>query len=179
MSGYNHRSAALSKKNKAAKDEGASFEKMIIDACNYYCDKGIADVDKTPEPVRQISKKNERGQFWACYEKKAQPDFKGTIKGGKSIVFDAKSTITEKIAVSVLSDEQRKHLILHDRLGAKSGVLMCFSFRCFFFIPIKTFLAAKELNGHAHWTVHDAALHGETVRHTGTILDFLGGIEWH
>lgn len=178
MSGYNHRSAALSKKNKAARNEGDSFEKMITDACAYYFDREYADIEKTPEPFKVIGRTNSGNKFIGYYERKAQPDFKGTIKGGKSIVFDAKSTITEKIAVSVLSDEQRKHLILHDRLGAKSGVLMCFSFRYFFFVPIKTFLNAKELNGHAHWTVHDAALHGEIVRHTGTILDFLEAIHY-
>lgn len=178
MNGYNRKSAQASYRGRMNRKEGGEFEKMIEAACEYYCDKGLADIEKTPEPFA-ITKSLGKGKFEGHFLHKAQPDFKGTIRGGKSIVFDAKSTITDRIAVSVLSDEQRKHLLLHKKLGAKSGVMMSFSSRYFFFIPITTFLDAKTLNGHAHWTAHEAALHGEMVRHTGTILDFLGGIEWH
>ncbi len=157
------------------RQEGNNFEDMILTACKHYYNKGIADIDKTPEPVRQISKMNERGQFLACYEAKAQPDFKGTLKGGRSIVFDAKATTTEKIAVSVLSDEQRKHLLLHHKLGALSGVMITYSFQRYFFLPIDIFLDAKELNGHAYFTPEEAQRVGEYIRHTGTFLDFLGG----
>ncbi|MBO6231789.1 MAG: Holliday junction resolvase RecU [Ruminococcus sp.] len=169
----NRKSAQASLRGKMNREEGGNFEQMIEAACNYYRSKGKADIEKTPEPIRQIGKKNERGQFLACYEKKAQPDFKGTLSGGQSIVFDAKSTITDRIAVSVLSEEQRKHLILHDRLGAKSGVMVAYSFKHFFFIPIDKFLNAKEINGHAYWTPLEAELAGTYIRYTGTMLDFL------
>ena len=69
--------------NKAA---GRYFEQIIGAACSYYRDNGIADIDKTPEPTKQLTGKNSKGQFTACYEKRAQPDFKGTLLGGKIVV---------------------------------------------------------------------------------------------
>ena len=175
---YDHRAAQASYRGRLNRKEGGEFEKMIEAACEYYCDKGLADIEKTPEPFA-ITKSLGKGKFEGHFLHKAQPDFKGTIRGGKSIVFDAKSTITDRIAVSVLSDEQRKHLLLHKKLGATSGVMVTYSFKWFFFIPIDKFLNAKEINGHAYWTPLEAELSGVYIRHTGTILDFLGGIEWH
>lgn len=175
---YNAQSAQASRRGRANRDEGAIFERIISASCEYYRTAGLADIEKTPEPFR-ITRQLEQGKFIGHFAKKAQPDFQGCIKGGQSIVFDAKATSTDKIPTSALTDVQRETLLRHDLLGAISGVLMCYGFKTFAFVPIQTFLNAKKLNGHQHWTVHDAALHGETVRHTGTILDFLGGIEWH
>ena len=178
MNGYNRKSAQASMRGKMNRKEGNDFEKMITDACAYYRDRGIADIEKTPEPFKVIGRTNSGGKFIGYFERKAQPDFKGTLKGGKSIVFDAKATTTEKIAVSVLSDEQRKHLLLQQKLGAISGVMIAYSFKHYFFIPIDKFLNAKEINGHAYWTPLEAELVGTYIRHTGTIFDFLEAIHY-
>ena len=68
---------------------GNSFEKYLIDACEVYAEAGIAFVEKTPEPFKVTGKKRigKRLVFEGHFEKKAQPDFKGTLKGGRSIVF--------------------------------------------------------------------------------------------
>ena len=173
---YNRKSAQASYRGKMNRKEGDGFEKMITDACEYYRNRGIADIEKTPEPFRVIGRTNSGSKFIGYFESKAQPDFKGTLKGGKSIVFDAKATTTEKIAVSVLSEEQKKHLVLHQKLGALSGVMVAYNFKHYFFIPIDKFLNAKEINGHAHWTPLEAELVGTYIRHTGTMLDFLEGL---
>ena len=175
MNGYNRKSAQASYRGRMNRKEGGDFEKMIESACDYYRNKGIADIEKTPEPF-SITKSLGKGKFEGYFERKAQPDFKGTLKGGKSIVFDAKATSTDRIAVSVLSDEQRKHLLLHKKLGALSGVMLAYSFKHYFFIPIDKFLNAKEINGHAYWTPLEAELGGTYIRHTGTMLDFLEGL---
>lgn len=115
------------------------------------------------------------GRFTAVFEKQAQPDFKGTLKGGQTICFDAKATQTGQIALSVLSKEQVDSLTEHTLLGAVTGVLMCFSFRTFAFIPFGTFMRAKELNGHKYWTEKEAEPY--RVFMNNGYIDFLNRIQ--
>lgn len=170
---YNHRSAQASYRGRLNRKEGAEFEKLIERSCEYYREKGIALIEKTPEPIRILTKVDNHGTFKACFIKQAQPDFKGTLKGGKAIVFDAKCTSTDKINVSVLSTEQEKDLLMHNRLGAWAGVILCYSFKTFVMMPILTFTAAREHNGHKWWTADEAERKGYSVRFTGSMIDFL------
>lgn len=62
---------------------GSYFEAMISGSCDYYLDRGLAKIEKTPEPMKPLGPKNYKGQFLACYTKQAQPDYKGTLKGGR------------------------------------------------------------------------------------------------
>ena len=94
--------ALRGKQNRAA---GALFEQMIDAACRYYRQAGIAEIEKTPEAMKPLGHQNGKGQFLACYVKKAQPDFKGTLKGGCSIVFEAKITSADKIQQSVVLEQ--------------------------------------------------------------------------
>lgn len=75
---------------KQARAAGNYFENMISASCEYYRDRGIAKIEKTPEPMKPLGAKNRKGQFLACYTKQAQPDYGGTLKGGQSIYFEAK-----------------------------------------------------------------------------------------
>ena len=61
--------------------EGAGFEYIINIACAYYCSIGLADVEKTPEPMKPIGSPDRAGRFIACYTKQAQPDYKGGSQG--------------------------------------------------------------------------------------------------
>ena len=82
--------------NRAAKDpkrqiqgavsraQGRRFEERLDDSFAYYADRGFAIVEKTPEPMRP-TKSLGNGKFIAFFEKKAQPDYKGTIKGGRTV----------------------------------------------------------------------------------------------
>lgn len=166
-----------SRRGQLNRAEGAEFEKLIERSCEYYREKGIALIEKTPEPIRILTKVDNHGTFKACFTKQAQPDFKGTLKGGKAIVFDAKCTMTDKIPISALSDEQVKCLTMHENLGAISGVLMTFGFKAYAFMTVYRFLSAKEIVGHKHWTAYEAIIHGQPVRFTGTTIDFLEGIK--
>lgn len=76
--------------------QGTQFEKAIADACDLYREKEMADIEKTPEPMRPI-KRLEGGRFVAIFEKQAQPDYKGTLAGGQAVMFEAKSTATDRI----------------------------------------------------------------------------------
>lgn len=108
----------------ANKREGEAFEFHIEAALIRYKEAGIAEIEKTPEPIKQIGKPNHKGQFLACYIKKAQPDFKGTIRGGQSIVFEAKSTIQDKIEQKVVTKDQSDRLEAHSELGALAFVVV-------------------------------------------------------
>lgn len=175
---YNAKSAAASLRGAQNRAEGALFEELIEKSCKYYADKGIAYIEKTPEPFK-VTKALGKGQFQGHFTKQAQPDFKGTVcimvpgrcdYYGRSMVFDAKATSTDRIPTSVLSDEQRESLLLHKRLGALSGVLMSFSFQKFYCLPIDVFLKAKEYNGHLYWTAAEIEKMFNPVSFTGGIL---------
>lgn len=167
---YNQQAAIRALRGAQNRNKGKAFEEYINKACLNYKDKHIAFIEKTPEPFH-ITKSLGNGRFEGNFSKSAQPDYKGTLAGGTTICFDAKATDTEKIPVSALSDEQVDSLAEHTFLGAVTGVLLCFSFRTFAFIPFGTFMRAKELNGHKHWTEKDAEPY--RVYMNGGYLDFL------
>ena len=64
---------------RRAKYAGERFENMISAACNYYRSQNIADIEKTPEPMRPLKPYGDRrrGQYVAVFTKKAQNDYKG------------------------------------------------------------------------------------------------------
>ena len=115
--------------------EGAGFENIINSACAYYCSIGLADVEKTPEPMKPIGSPDRAGRFIACYTKQAQPDYKGTLKGGRAVVFEAKHTDDDRIEFNRLTKEQRDDLEHHHKLGAVAFVLVSMSLTECFRVP--------------------------------------------
>ena len=134
-------------------------------------DKGIAEIEKTPEPIRQIGAKDGKGQFKACYQKRAQPDFKGTLTGGQSVVFEAKHTDGEKIQQSAVTEEQRRRLSAHYELGAKVFVLVSAGFENFYRVPWGVWLDMSRRFGHKHMTLTE--LEPYRIMHHNGILRFL------
>ena len=72
---------------KINRAEGKEFEKRIQEAFDYVNARGAAVINKVPEPIK-IIKRLEAGQFIAVFEKKAQPDYEGTLKGGRSVLYE-------------------------------------------------------------------------------------------
>lgn len=70
-----------SQRGLQSKRAGEHFENLITASLNWYKDKGVAFIEKTPEPMRPLRPPNRQGQFLACYTKAGQPDFKGTPTG--------------------------------------------------------------------------------------------------
>lgn len=98
--------------------QGQIIEKEIERACLYYKTQGMADIEKTPEPF-MVLKKEGQGIFKGRFtRKKAQPDFKGTLKGGRSVVFEVKSTQEDHIKQSVLTTTQSEILESYYHMGA-------------------------------------------------------------
>lgn len=111
---------------KVSRAKGKAFETRIDEAFEYYSQTGYASIEKTPEPMKVI-KRLEGGRFIACFEKKAQPDYKGTLKGGRAVMFEAKFTDTEKIDKSRVDKDQTDYLQLQHSLGARVYIILGFS----------------------------------------------------
>ena len=153
---------------------GNYWEELIECSCANYRVQGIAEITKTPEPMRPLSKANEKGQFLACFTKQAQPDYKGTLKGGRAVVFEAKHTDSDRMLRSVISEEQEKELNSHDKLGALCFVLVSFGLQQYFRIPWNVFRDMKEHFGRKYIKPED--LKAYTIRYYNGYLDFLAPV---
>lgn len=119
---------------RKARANGGRFETIIEQVCEIYRRKGTAYVTKTPEPMRPI-KPLKGGQFVACFTSKAQPDYKGTIRGGRAVCFEAKHTDSTRIEAARVTMEQTAALDMHHKLGAACFVLVSFGFQRFYRVP--------------------------------------------
>lgn len=158
--------------NGENRESGQMFEEIILEACNRYRVMELAEIDKTPEPFC-IERPIGKGKFIGHFAKKAQPDFKGALKGGKTVVFEAKYTKTDRIVQGVVSDTQYRTLNNYQRMGAECFVLVCFGFQKFYKVPWSVFKTMKTQFGRKYITVSDLARY-EVVFKDG-ILDFMGG----
>lgn len=102
---------------------GARLEESVKLVCELYRKKGVAVIDKTPEPIRQLGKMDSKGHFKACYEKKAQPDFKG-VHEGMSICFDTKATESERFQLSNVTPWQVEYLSDFRKSGGDAFILL-------------------------------------------------------
>ena len=163
-----YRAALTGKRSRAA---GEYWENMIEAACRNYRLDGLAEITKPPEPMKPLSRPNARGQFTACYTKQAQPDYKGTLKGGRAVVFEAKHTDADRMQRSVISEEQEKQLNRHQKLGAECFVLVSFGLQQFFRIPWEVFRDMKDHYGRKYIKPED--LEEYTIKYVGGYLRFL------
>lgn len=122
---------------------GENFENRITDICKYYEINNLAKIEKTPEPMK-ILKHIENGHFETIFTKAAQPDFKGCIKGGTTVVFDAKFTEADRITYGALSDYQRETLLNYQKLGAMAFVIVGFSNGKIYKVDIKEWNNMKQ-----------------------------------
>ena len=131
--------------------QGRAFEDRLDRSFDYYNETGYAQIDKTPEPMK-VLRRLEKGRFIACFLKKAQPDYKGTVKGGRSVMFEAKYTEQDRMAQDVVSEEQRKYLDRGAQLGARCYVLAGFKGGGVYRIPWADWTDMKRLFGHKYVT---------------------------
>jgi recombination protein U len=134
--------------NRVSNAQGHLIEGKIKKACLYYQVQGIADIDKTPEPFKVIKKLKNGTCLVRPTRDKAQPDFKGTLKNGTSIIFEVKSTMKESISRSALTENQVNVLQAYQLMGAQSFV--CVSIQNeFFMIPWIMWRDMKLIYGRA------------------------------
>lgn len=158
---------------------GGMFEGMLNSACNYYRDKGAAIIEKTPEPMRPIKPYGDRGrgQYIACFEKQAQPDYKGVLCDGRAIIFEAKHTDKDRIQESVITETQRQNLDDFQKMGAQCFVMVSMGFRDFFRVPWEIFSNMKIRYGRKYMKLENLEPF-KLKQHRGTLL-ILEGVELH
>lgn len=153
------------------REAGKQFEELIKGANALYADGNVAVVGKTPEPMRPLHP-IEGGKFVACFEKKAEPDFKGAGEGGRCICFEAKHTSQGKITQNEVTDEQTKVLDQYTAIGAECFVLVSFNFFSFHKVPWGVWKNMKQIYGHKYMTPEEAAQY--RIRFRCGVLDYLG-----
>lgn len=136
------------KKNRA---EGKAFEDILDKTFAYYSSKGYALIDKTPEPFK-IIKRMENTRFIGCFLKRAQPDYKGTIKGGRTVIFEAKYTSSDRITQDRVSDAQWAYMDQASELGARCFVIVGFKNGGVYRIPWPVWSDMKKKFGHKYVT---------------------------
>ena len=153
--------------------QGELFEKQIIGGCIGYEMNERAFIEKTPEPFK-VSMPLGAGQFKGSFVAKAQPDFKGTLKRGKSIVFEAKYTRQDKMRANVLTKKQSDCLEKHYNLGAITGVVIGIQ-NDFFFIPWRLWRIMEETYDRKYLKPEDIKAY--RVKFTGNVnfLDLANG----
>lgn len=158
---------------------GGMFEGILSAACNYYRDKGAAIIEKTPEPMRPIKPYGDRGrgQYIACFEKQAQPDYKGVLCDGTAIIFEAKHTDSEKIQESVITRTQRENFDDFQRMGAQCFVMVSMGFRKFYRVPWEVFRDMKVRFGRKYMT--EVELEPYLLKEKGGTILILEGVELH
>lgn len=145
-----------SRQGAVSRAQGAQFEQAIAGACDIYREKSMADIEKTPEPMRPI-KNLGGGRFIAFFEKQAQPDYKGTLAGGQAVVFEAKSTATDRITQDRVTGEQAERLERCYQMGGVAFVLCQFASGQVYKLPWWAWRHMAEIFGHKYITEEDAA----------------------
>ena len=136
---------------KIAKARGKQFESRIDDSFAYYAQKGFAIIEKTPEPMHP-TKNLGNGKFIAYYEKQAQPDYKGTIKGGRTVMFEAKFTAADRMEQSRVLQSQQDYMDRHQALGARCFVIAGFSSGMVYCVPWDIWKTMKDHFGRKYVT---------------------------
>lgn len=140
---------------KVNRAQGAFFERMIEQACDYYRAREIADIEKTPEPM-QPTKDLGGGKFIAHYTGTAQADYKGFLMGGRSVNFEAKYTDTGRMTQDRVTPDQAERLERAHRYGAMAFVLCSFGAVAFYRVPWEVWRDMKAHFGHKYITPQEA-----------------------
>ena len=150
--------------------QGAYFEKLIGRSCEYYRTIGTAVIEKTPEPFH-ITGTLPQGRFIGNFAKSAQPDFKGTLKGGRTIVFEAKYSADGKIKQDRVTKDQAAALDTYDKAGALCFVFVSLKMQHFYFLPWPVWQTMKQRYGRKYMAAADMKAY--EVRFNGNIIEFL------
>lgn len=152
-----------------SKAKGKKFEASLDAAFEHYARAGYAAIEKTPEPMRPC-KALDGGKFIAFFEKKAQPDYQGTIKGGRSVMLEAKFTAAERMEQSRVLAEQGETLTRHQQLGARCFVVAGFDSGAVYRIPWSVWTDMKTNFGRKYITEKDIAKYRVPTSPNGIVL---------
>lgn len=159
--------------NRAKANLGKKFETLIENANKQYKFAGLALIEK-----QEVANKFINGKM--IYSNKAAPDFMGAVKGGRAIVFDAKSTKGQSFPLANITRRMHQLDFLKgmEQLGAYSFYLIEFAdYGKYFILPINTAVACierAEAGGRKSIALHEFVLE---VKGTFTnALDYLAAL---
>lgn len=139
------------KRGRRSRAKGKSFEEMLDRTFAYYAKTGYAQIDKTPEPMK-VLRSIGQGRFLACYTKAAQPDYKGLIKGGRAVMFEAKYTEHDRILQDAVNEDQSAYMLAAECLGARCYILCGFATGNVYRIPFGVWNNMRRIFGHKYVT---------------------------
>lgn len=159
-------------RGKANRAEGKAFEDKLDKAFAYYRARGSALIDKTPEPTK-IIKRLDGGKFVAVIDRKAQPDYKGTLKGGRSVMFEAKYTTSDRITSDRVTESQWEYLNKASGIGAHCYILAGFKTGNVYKVPWEIWANMKDYFGRKYVTEPDLKQYFVPVDWNG-LLEIIG-----
>lgn len=120
-------------------NRGVDFENLIEFSNRQYEARGLAIVNKRPTPVKIMQKLN-GGWIKGFLDKQSTVDFDGTIRGGRSIVFEAKQIKKEnRFDLKNIEPHQVDYLAKCHALGAISFLLIEFAgLKTVYLLPYET-----------------------------------------
>lgn len=159
---------------RRSKAAGDTFERWLSDACEYYRERDIAHIEKTPEPFH-ITGKDKNGTVRGYYEKKGQPDYKGILCDGTGIMFEAKHTDQNRILQDVVSDTQWENLDIYEKYGAHCYVMVSIGLQRFYRVPWDIWKRMKNLFGHKY--MNEKELEPYRLKERSCTILFLEGVK--
>lgn len=156
---------------KINRDKGKRFEALLDASFEYYRVKGFAHIEKTPEPMKPL-RSLEAGKFIACFEKRAQPDYKGVVKGGREVVYEAKFTVSDRLEQNRVLPSQADYMRRHQSLGARCYVLSGFGSGTVYKIPWGVWDSMKERFGRKYVKEGDLKQYTVPVSWNGVLMLF-------
>lgn len=154
---------------RIAKAKGKQFEERLDMAFSYYKQKGIAVIEKTPEPMHPV-KNIGHGKFIAYYEKQAQPDYKGTIQGGRTVLLEAKFTDSERIEQNRVKRNQAEYMDRHCLMDALCYIVVGFASGSVYKIPWTVWKDMKEIYGRMYVREDELEKYRVQTARNGTLL---------
>ena len=139
------------KRGRRSRAKGQAFEQLLDRTFAYYSSRGYALIEKTPEPMKVIRPMGQ-GRFLACYTSGAQPDYKGTIKGGRTVMYEAKYTEHDRLLQNAVSEGQTAYMEEAEKLGARCWVVCGFASGKVYRVPWGVWKNMKRIFGHKYVT---------------------------
>lgn len=143
-----------------ARRTGELWEKGLDAIFARIAARGHAYIQKTPEPMKVLASSRDGHIFPAVFTAKAQPDYTGTLAGGRSVMIEAKSTQGDRITSDRIQPVQANTLDAHHQLGAVCGVLVSINFETYGFIPWQDWQQLKAKTGHKYVNAADLQANG-------------------
>jgi recombination protein U len=106
---------------------GMVFESEVSKTCDFYREKGIADIYKRPTPIKIVKmSKTHPGMICEAYfQEKSTTDYVGIYKG-LYIDFECKETIHDQVPYHMIREQQYEHLEFIKKLGGIGFFLVSF-----------------------------------------------------